>query len=87
MFIDIVENNKKKHKSLIISSRRTPIKNMSLWFDDFFTCFIVQKPLYLHLQVCFSNGLQSHLYGIEMRDIKDIARWMRNSNRTFMELK
>ena len=66
MFIDIVENNKKKHKSLIISSRRTPIKNMSLWFDDFFTCFIVQKPLYLHLQVCFSNGLQSHLYGIEI---------------------
>ncbi len=66
MFIDIVENNKKVYKSLIISSRRTPIKNMSLQFDDFFTCFIAQKPLYLHLQGCFSNGLQSHLYGIEI---------------------
>lgn len=39
---------------------------MLLQFDDFFTCFIAQKPLYLHLQGCFLNGLQSHLYGIEI---------------------
>jgi hypothetical protein len=44
-----MENNKKVHKTLIISSRRTPIKNISLWFDDFFACFVAQKPLYLYL--------------------------------------
>lgn len=62
-----MENNKIIDKSLIINSRRTPSKNLLLKFDDFFACFLAQKLLYLHLQGRFSNGLQSHLYGIEMR--------------------
>lgn len=62
-----MENYKNVHKSLIINSRRTPDKNLSLQFDDFFACFVAQKPLSLHLQGRFSNGLQSHLYGIEIK--------------------
>ena len=66
MFFDIMENIKNRHKSLIINSRRTPSKKVLSAFDDFFACFMAQKPLYLHLQGRFSNGLQSHLYGIEI---------------------
>ena len=87
MFIDIKANNKNLPKSLIISSRRTPTKNMPLRFDDFFSCFIAQKSLYLYLKGCFLNGLQSHLYGIEIRFFARIKTGRRNSNRTFMELK
>ncbi len=60
-----MKNNKIRYKSLIINSRRIPNKKLLLAFDDFFTCFESQKPLSLHHQGRFSNGLQSHLYGIE----------------------
>ena len=66
MFFDIIENNKIQGKSLIINSRRTLSEILLLGFDDFFACFKTQKPLYFHHQGRFSNGLQSHLYGIEI---------------------
>ncbi len=66
MFFDIIENNKIQGKSLIINSRRTLSEILLLGFDDFFACFKTQKPLYLHHQGRFLNGLQSHLYGIEI---------------------
>ena len=66
MFLDIMRNNKIRAKSLVINSRRTLSKILLLGFDDFFACFKTQKPLYLHRQGRFSNGLQSHLYGIEI---------------------
>ena len=72
MFFDIIENNKIQGKSLIINSRRTLSEILLLGFDDFFACFKTQKPLYLHHQGRFSNGLQSHLYGIEILLISQV---------------